>query len=143
MANFSFWLRWLLVVSSVITVFGALMALSSGTPPFDLFNHQIDPAFWGANTAGEGAKLFQQWVYGIWGATIAGWGVFMIFIVSHAFRQREKWAWGCLAAGTLVWFVLDTTLSLNYRVYFNAAFNAAVLILVALPLLFTWKHFSP
>jgi hypothetical protein len=119
------------------------MALLSGTPLFDLFNQQIDPAFWRANTPGEGTKLFQQWVYGVWGATIAGWGVFITFIARYPFGAKEKWSWNCLAAGMLAWFVMDTSLSLYYRVFFNAAFNTVLLILVALPLLFARRYFSP
>lgn len=142
MAEFSFWHRWLLVVGSMITVFGTLMALLSGTPLFDLFNQLIDPAFWHANAAGENAKLFQQWVYGVWGATIAGWGVFVTFVARYPFARKEKWAWNCLAAGILIWFVLDTSLSLSYKVYFNAAFNAALLILTMVPLTLTRKHFA-
>ncbi len=142
MRKFLFWQRWLLIVGIVIAIFGTLMALLSGTPVFELFNQQIDPAFWGANAAGESAELFQRWAYGVWGATIAGWGVFVTFIAHYPFQEKEKWAWNCLVVGILVWFVLDTSLSLYYRVYFNAVFNTALLILAMLPLVFTRKHFS-
>ncbi len=141
MPSFSFWQKWLFVVGVAISVFGALMALVSGTPLFDSFNQQIDPAFWGADAVGENARRYQQWVYGVWGATIAGWGVFVIFIARNAFAKKEKWAWNCLVAGLLMWFILDTALSVYYRVYFNAAFNASLLILAGLPVVFTKKHF--
>ncbi len=142
MPNFSFWQKWLLVVGIVIAVFGTLMALLSGTPLFDLFNQQIDPAFWGTNAVGESAKVFQQWVYGVWGATIAGWGIFVTFIAHYPFREKKRWAWDCLVTGMLVWFVLDTSLSVYYQVYFNAAFNTALLILTLLPVVATRKHFA-
>jgi hypothetical protein len=50
MPGFQFWQRWLLAVAIAVAAFGAFMALLSGTPLFDLFNRQIDPAFCGANT---------------------------------------------------------------------------------------------
>ena len=140
---FLFWQKWLLVVGIVIAVFGTLMALLSGTPLFDLFNQQIDPAFWGANAVGENAKIFQQWIYGVWGATIAGWGIFVTFIARYPFREKERWASDCLIAGMSLWFVLDTSLSVYYQVYFNAAFNTALLILALLPIFATRKHFAP
>ncbi len=84
---------------------------------------------------------FQHWIYGVWGATIAGWGVFLTFISYFPFRNKEKWAWNCLSLGLLVWFVLDTSISLFYSVYFNAAFNTALLILAGLPIFFTRKEF--
>lgn len=117
------------------------MALFSGTPIFDLFNRQIDPAFWNANVGAE-AREFQKWMYGVWGATIAGWGVFVTFVAHYAFANREKWAWNCLAAGVLLWFVLDTALSLNYHVIFNAGFNIALLVAAGVPLIFARKDFA-
>ncbi len=142
MANFAFWQKWLFVVSVFISIFGVLMAFLNGMPIFELFNRQIDPAFWGTNPVEANAGAFQQWVYGVWGATIAGWGIFFAFIAHYPFRHKEKWAWNCLAAGLMVWFVLDTSLSIYYRVYFNAVFNTLLLILVALPLLGTRNGFS-
>ncbi len=38
MTRFSFWQRWLLVVSIVISVFGLSMAFFSGTPFFAFFH---------------------------------------------------------------------------------------------------------
>lgn len=43
--------------------------------------------------------------------------------------------------GIVVWFVLDTGLSLVYRVYFNVLFNTVLLILVMLPIAFTREEF--
>ena len=141
MQKFSFWQRWLFVVGLGIAAFGILMAFLSGTPIFDLFNRQIDPAFWTSGSSLESIRPFQQWIYGIWGATIAGWGVFVTFVAHYPFRNKEKWAWNCLVVGILVWFVLDTALSAFHKVYFNVAFNTALLILAGLPAIFTKKEF--
>ena len=141
MLKFSFWQRWLFIVGLGIAAFGILMAFLSGTPIFDLFNRQIDPTFWPTGSALESIRPFQQWLYGIWGATIAGWGVFVTFIAHYPFRNKEKWAWNCLALGLLVWFVLDTGLSVIHKVYFNVAFNTALLILAGLPAILTRKEF--
>jgi hypothetical protein len=142
MLSFSFWQRWLLIVGLIIAVFGIVMALVSGTPLFDLFNRQIDPAFWGTNAVSDATKQFQQWIYGVWGATIAGWGVFVTYIARYPFNKKERWAWNCLVLGLLVWFVLDTSLSAFYKVYFNVAFNTVLLILAMLPIVFTRKDFA-
>lgn len=142
MTSFSFWQRWLFVVGVVVSVFGVMMALLSGTPLFDLFNRQIDPAFWSTNAIDDVARQFQQWIYGVWGATIAGWGIFLTYIARYPFNRKERWAWNCLVVGLLVWFVLDTSLSVFYKVYFNAAFNTTLLILAGLPVVFTRKEFA-
>ena len=142
MPKFLFWQKWLFIVGIVIVVFGIIMAFLSGTALFDLFNRQIDPAFWGKGTSLESVKSFQQWIYGVWGATIAGWGIFVTFIAHYPFRNKEKWAWNCLVVGLLTWFVLDTALSLFFKVYFNVAFNATLLLLAGLPVVITRKEFS-
>ncbi len=140
--SFSFWQRWLLVCGIMIAVFGIVMALVSGTPLFDVFNRQIDPAFWGTNAVGDAARQFQQWIYGVWGATIAGWGILLTFIARYPFARKERWAWNCIVFGLLVWFVLDTSLSFFYKVYFNVAFNTGLLVVAMLPVVFTRKDFA-
>jgi hypothetical protein len=146
MSTFTFWHKWLLVVSLMIAAFGVMMALLSGTPLFDLFNNQIDPAFWGASASaalvGEAARRFQQWLYGVWGATVAGWGITLAYVARYPFRRKERWVWNGLVAGLLVWFVLDTALSALYGVYFNVAFNVALIVLAGLPVVFTRKEFN-
>jgi hypothetical protein len=142
MFKFSFWQRWLFIVGLIIVVFGLVMAFLNGTTVFELFNGQIDPAFWGDGDTPEAATRFRQWAYGAWGATVAGWGIFVAFIAHHPFRHRERWSWNCLAVGLLVWYLADTAISLYFRVYFNAVFNTVLLILVTLPLTCTRKYFS-
>jgi drug/metabolite transporter (DMT)-like permease len=142
MEKFLFWQRWLYVVGIVISLLGVIMVLLSGTALFDMFNRHINPVFWGSNIVEEPAKGFQQWIYGVLGATMAGWGVFMTFIARYPFRNKEKWAWNCMSIGMLLWFFLDTSLSIFHKVYFNAVFNAALMIIVMLPVVFTKKHFA-
>ena len=119
-----------------------MMALLSGTPLFDLFNRQIDPAFWKAGTVDGATRQFQAWIYAVWGATIAGWGIFMSFIVHYPFNRKERWSWNCLVLGLLTWFILDTSLSVFHGVYFNVIFNSALIIVVGLPVIFTKKAFA-
>jgi hypothetical protein len=140
--KFLFWQRWMLALSIAIVAFGLAMALLNSTLVFNLLNRQVDPAFWGDQPLPAQALAFRAWVYGVLGATMAGWGVFFIFLAHIPFRRQEKWAWYCFAAGLLVWYVPDTIISLAAGVFFNAIFNTALLVLVALPLFFTWKDFS-
>ncbi len=140
MSNFNFWQRWLLIVCGAMSIFGISMALLSPTPAFDIFNQQIDPVFWGATLLSASAVQFRNWIYGVWGATIAGWGVMLALIVNHGLVRREKWAWNAIALGVTLWFVLDTWLSWNYQVYFNVIFNIGIFFLAMLPLGFTRKY---
>ncbi len=143
MQRFNFWQKWLFVVSLGITTFGSFMALFNRTPLFDLFNGQIDPVFWSsAASFPESVAPFQGWLYGAWGATVAGWGIFLAFIAHYPFKQREKWAWNCLVWGLGIWFVLDTGISWYYGVTFNVVFNIVVTLAAGLPLVFTRDQFK-
>lgn len=142
MKRFEFWQKWLLSVGILLILFGLAMAFFNQSPVFDLlFNRQIDPLFWAGGVLPTQAQAFQRWIYGVLGATIAGWGVFAAFVAQHPFRKREKWAWNCTALGVGLWFLVDTGLSLNSGVGFNAAFNTILLILIFLPLWFTRADF--
>ena len=139
--SFSFWQRWLFVFSLVVVIFGLGMATLNRTPLFAIFDLQVNPVFWGTGVLPAGVILFQGWIYGVLGATMAGWGVFLAFIARYPFRNRERCAWNALLIGLSLWYLTDTALSLHFGVVFNAIFNTAIFILAMLPLFFTRQDF--
>ena len=79
MIKFDLWIIWLKCVSIVFAGFGVFMALFNQTPVFDLlFNGQIDPVFFGNAELSQEIVHFQQWIYGVLGATCVLVGM-MIF----------------------------------------------------------------
>jgi len=142
MESFLFWQRWLLIVGVVISIFGMFMSFFSGTALFYLFDNRINSVFWGTGDVTEGVRGFQRWIYGAWGATVAGWGICVTFIVHYPFRRKEKWSWECILWGVLVWFMIDTGFSVYFNVYINVILNTLFLIAVLLPLVSTRKHFA-
>lgn len=143
MKNFNFWQKWLLIVGIYLAVFGLILSFFNQTQLMDFaFNNQIDPVFWQAERIPENAVSFQNWIYGVLGATVSGWGIFMAFLAYYPFKAREKWAWNCIATGVAIWFIADTAISAFYQVTFNVVFNTVLLLLVGIPLLFTRKDFS-
>jgi hypothetical protein len=139
--RFPFWQQWLFVVCLAIVIFGLVLAVFNQTPIFDfLFNNQVNLAFWGTQEGPEIAVGFQRWIYGVLGATMAGWGVCLAFLARYPFQRRERWAWTCMVTGLLLWYVVDTAISLAY-VPFNVAFNTLLLAAIGLPLLATRKAF--
>jgi len=141
MDHFNFWQRWLVVLSIVIIVFGVFMAIFNQSTIFAFFNQQIDPVFWGSVPKPVEYANFQGWVYGVLGATMAGWGLMLLFIVQNAFRLREKWTWQSIVISLGSWYVLDTAISLYFGVIFNVVFNTLLLLAVISPLIATKKHF--
>lgn len=136
------WDGWLLVVAVGMAAFGACIALFNRSLLFDGFNAQINPVFWPGSAADASARAFQGWVYGVWGATVAGFGGLAAFLVRGPYRARVRWARDGLAAAIAVWFVLDTGVSAWYGVWFNVAFNSVVLLALAVPVAATWREFG-
>ncbi len=134
------WSRWLQVVAAAVAVFGLVMALFGGTALFGPVNWLFDPAFW-PGSAPAAVTEFRAWVYGAWGATLAGWGIVLVFIARRPFAAGEAWAWRAVALGTGAWFVLDTAISLAHGVTPNVVLNVVVFALVAIPLLGSRKDF--
>ncbi len=89
----------------------------------------------GADTA-----RFQAWVYGVLGATVAGWGILLAFISHFPFKAKERWVWNSIVVGIGLWYVLDTPLSAFYS--FNLLFNMALLLLIAIPMAVARKYFA-
>lgn len=142
MDRFRFWQRWLEIVAWLITGFGLLMALFISTPLFQGFHSQIDPAFWPSGAIPQAAERYQSWVLSAWGATVAGWGLLLLFVARVPFRARQPWVWPAIAWSLVLWFALDTAASLRYGVIFNAALNGLILLLAGIPLLATRGAFS-
>lgn len=142
MFGFNFWYKWILSASFLMIIFGLVLILFNQTSFFNyLFNNQVNAVFWGDIPLPSATMMFQQWVYSVLGAIIAGWGVFMTFISTHAFRNKERWSWNCFVFGLAVWFVSDSSVSYFFHVNINVVINILLLILFGLPLLFTKKYF--
>jgi hypothetical protein len=137
-----FWDRWLLFVGWLLAVFGLLLGFLNQTRLFDVaFNRQIDSVFWSNGVPAESIELFQAWIYGVLGATVSGWGVFIVFLARYPFRRRERWARNCIAVGITVWYIADTSISLYFGVTFNAVFNTVLAFLVCAPIMATREEF--
>ena len=142
MNPFKFWTVWLMVAAFTMSAFGVLMVLFVGTPLFGGLTEQIDQAFWPSGPAAAGLLEYQRWVYGVWGATVTGFGVLAALVGGNAFARQDRWARDALVVAVLLWYLMDTIVSLTFRVWVNAAFNTFVLALFALPLAFTWGLFK-
>jgi hypothetical protein len=142
MQNFRFWKRWLFSVSIGIIVFGLFISIFSSSNLFAfLFNSHYNPVFWGVDPVPENTQRYQQWVYAVWGSTIAGWGILIAFVSYFAFSPKERWSWISLASMTGIWYFLDTIISFGHGVYFNVGLNTVFLALLSLPLIFTRNDF--
>ena len=143
MDRFIFWQRWLFAIALIIIAYGFGLAFFGQSEFFNLLlNNQINNVFWGATQVSDEIVQYQRFVYGVVGTTAAGWGILIAFIIHHAFPKKEKWVWTSMATALTIWFCTDTSISIYYKAYTNAAMNTLMYIGVALPLIFTKKDFG-
>ncbi len=76
------------------------------------------------------------------GATMAGWGVTLVFIVYYPFTKKERWARNSIALGLSLWFLVDTFMSVYAGAYFNVGVNVLLIVLAGIPLLMSRKFFN-
>ncbi len=73
-------------------------------------------------------------MFGILGAVIVGWMTTIGAIAIGPLRRREIWAWQAIVSAVVVWFVLDTGLSLVLGFVGHALFNVTFAVALAVPL---------
>lgn len=140
--TFNFWFKWLITVSFLTIVFGLSLILFNQSALFNvLFNAKVNQLFWGSPAVSAETILFQQWVYSTLGAMMVGWGVMLVYVSAHPFRNKETWSSNCITLSLLLWFIADTTTSYYFHVYINIILNIIILFAFALPLIFTRKYF--
>jgi len=143
MIRFELWILWLKCACVVFAAFGVFIAVFNQTPVFDvLFGNNINPAFFGDAALTPEMVRFQQWVYGLLGATCVFVGILLFFIVSNAYSKKERWALNGIMFGVVAWFVIDEAVSIYFAVEFNAVFNLVLLAILLIPLIFTMRYFE-
>jgi hypothetical protein len=143
MNNFNFWQKWLFFVCLIMITLGIILALFYGTPLFAGLQSLINLSFWVDPAAITPAILANQsFLVGLMGALMASWGMSAAFIARYPFSRQENWSRTCLVLSVGLWFVMDESISLYYHVYANAIGNLGFLVLLALPLVFTWNSFQ-
>lgn len=137
------WWQWLLVVCMIGVVFGLVLVIVPGVFHSTLgrltYNSFFEHDAYATLSAPELA--YQDWLFGLLGAVMAGWLITIGWLVIGPFRRGEGWAWSAITVSMAAWFVLDTGTSLAHGVIFNALFNLGFLIGFGIPLAVTYRYF--
>lgn len=138
--RFLFWQRCLLCASLLQAAFGLVLALMgpSKALPFLFDRYQSYLSKWSP----EPSPHYQEWFFGMLGATIASWAIALVLIIHIPFKKRERWARNAIAMSLFTWFPIDTAMSIHSGVYPNVAFNGIAFLMILIPLFATWKHFN-
>jgi hypothetical protein len=69
------------------------------------------------------------------GAVMAGWSLLMMQLVRGPLRGGSRWAWLMLVQSLVLWFLLDTGMSLVLGYPTHALFNVPFAVALGIPLL--------
>lgn len=141
--NFLFWKNWLLIANLITVLIGLFIAFAGNSILFEPHNQGTRDLFFGGNSISGEMLYLKNWLFGIIGATIAGFHLLVVFITHYAFAKKEKWARNAIASALALWFVVDSTLSIYYGAYYNLYWiNIPCISLLSLPLIMTWGDFQ-
>jgi hypothetical protein len=135
MTTEKFWLTWLKISAIITTLLGVLMALFNHTNMFEIMNMFIQSTFYADTSITSSAVSLQQWMIGVFGATMAGWGIMMLYLIKHSLQNKELWAWNAMLISLIVWFSIDMVVSIHFKAFFNVLVNAIFFLQFLAPLM--------
>ncbi len=83
----------------------------------------------------EEVRNYLRLPYMVLGAVMAGWTLLMIQLVRRPLRDGSQWAFRFLVQSLVLWFALDTAMSLVLGYPNHALFNIPFAIALGVPLL--------
>lgn len=138
--RFEFWAAWLFWACVGTAALGVVLVFFD-TRLLPWLPGAVNQAVWQTDTMPADVVTYHRFMHAVLGSTIVSWAAVLAIIARHPFRRREPWAWWTIVIGLVVWFSLDTTMSLYFGVWPNAVFNASAVLFVGIPLVFTRSAF--
>jgi len=141
-SSFNFWQKWLTWANVVTLILGVLLAFAGNSFIFKPHNYYTQEIFFSGDAITGDMLQFKNWLFGIIGGTIAGFQLLIIFISENAFKNKEKWAYQAILYSLILWFVIDSSVSIYTGALYNVIIiNLVALFLIGLPLVMTRKVF--
>lgn len=131
---------WLRIIAFLHILGGLSLPVLLQTRLFDLYQ-TFNSTLLGVLPFGQAAPGRTAFDVGLFGPTIASWGILFLFAVDTAFTRRDKAGWWSLILSALVWAPYDAALSISRGISINALADLIVLASILLPLLWTRSHF--
>jgi hypothetical protein len=125
------WLAWLQVVLILLFLYALVLVFAGGVARsmFSAFGFGPSDAI---DT--DEVRDYLELPFMVLGAVMAGWTFMMLQIVRGPLRDRAAWALPALTRSLVLWFVLDTGMSLVLGFPAHALFNIPFAIALAIPL---------
>lgn len=142
MKTFNFWYKWLYVVSIIFACAGLIIAFLPDSLFLAFHTTAIELRFFEGSLPEEANRL-RKFLFGPLGGTITGYYLMQLFIVKGPFRRQEPWAWHAIFWPIVLWFLIDSSISVYHGAFFNVwMINIWSLFFTGLPLVMTRPVFA-
>lgn len=136
MSKLNNWLyRWLLIVATLHVIGGVALAFEMPEFIWQAYQQDLYRVFSINNNPPENVKNLVNMIIRLFGPTVASWGLLMIYLLRRIFLQRDEVALLFLISALLIWFLLDTSISLSFGVMSHFWINGLAFVVILLPLL--------
>lgn len=140
---FGFWRVWLIVANGVGLLIGLLLVFFGDSFIFAPHHSGTAETFFAPPHTMGPAEEMKLWLLGIIGATMAGYHLVSLMIIKFCFKAKALWAWRTVSASLLLWFMLDSLVSLQFEAFHNILLvNLPTLFVLGFPLLMTRRYFG-
>jgi len=126
------------MIAIVHIVGGMLLPFLVNTTLFATYNSLLYQAL-GFEASGQNAEI--NFLIGLFGPTIASWGVLFLYVVSTAFKNPDKKGWWAIFLCCVAWAPYDSLLSIQKGIYINALINLISALAILIPLFMARNHF--
>ena len=120
---------------------GIVLIFFPDSPIMSAYNKRVAAAFYATDQVPPQFLTHHSWVMAVLGSAIIGWGMTLLFLAIFGFKDRNRWAWNCIAIAVPLWFIIDSIASVKAGVYMEFIFNLIFLVAVVIPLIKTYKYF--
>ncbi len=117
---------------------GILLPFLVNTQLFSTYNALVNQAL-GFEMTGKSTDI--NFLIGLFGPTIASWGVLFLYVVTIAFKNLDKRGWWAIFASCILWAPYDSMLSIQRGIYINALINLISALAILIPLFMARKYF--
>ena len=117
---------------------GIFLPFLVNTPLFATYNSLLYQAL-GFEASGQNAEI--NFLIGLFGPTIASWGVLFLYVVSTAFKNPDKKGWWAIFLCCVAWAPYDSLLSIQKGIFINALINLISALAILIPLFMARNQF--
>jgi hypothetical protein len=117
---------------------GIFLPFLVNTQLFSTYNTLLNQAL-GFESTGKNAEI--NFLLGLFGPTIASWGVLFFYVVTNAFNNPDKRGWWAIFVSCILWAPYDSLLSIQKGIYINALINLFSALMILIPLFMARKYF--